>query len=173
VAQKLLGDALPEHTWTKHFLKLPTLTAISVQIDLDEPAWPVDRVIFAPGTVLSSFSEQSRTTFKRQGGRLSIDLTSTEKINSQTDEQLYELVIEEGKRIGLDIKSHTQQYRVIRHTDEFYRPEPGANQYRPTQETPIPGLVLAGDYTEQPNPSVMEGAVISGQRAAEVILKKD
>jgi hydroxysqualene dehydroxylase len=37
---------------------------------------------------------------------------------------------------------------------------------RPSPNTAIPGLFLAGDYTEGPYPSTLEGAVLSGVRAA-------
>jgi squalene-associated FAD-dependent desaturase len=37
---------------------------------------------------------------------------------------------------------------------------------RPTQETPLPGLWLAGDYTRTPYPATLEGAVRSGLQCA-------
>jgi len=42
---------------------------------------------------------------------------------------------------------------------------------RPRQRTGIDGLVLAGDYTRTPSFATMEGAVISGKKAAKVSLK--
>jgi len=41
---------------------------------------------------------------------------------------------------------------------------------RPSQETPTPGLFLAGDYTDPEYPPVLEAAVRSGIRAARKIL---
>jgi hydroxysqualene dehydroxylase len=40
---------------------------------------------------------------------------------------------------------------------------------RPTNATALPGLILAGDYTAHPYPATLEGAVISGEAAAELI----
>lgn len=45
---------------------------------------------------------------------------------------------------------------------------PGA--YRPAADTGIPGLALAGDYTEGPYPATLEAAVASGLRAAHTLL---
>lgn len=42
--------------------------------------------------------------------------------------------------------------------------------FRPPAATPAPGLFLAGDYTEGPYPATLEGAVLSGQRAAGCVL---
>jgi hydroxysqualene dehydroxylase len=46
------------------------------------------------------------------------------------------------------------------------------NKLRPSNQTPIKGLYLAGDYTDTGYPSTLEGAVLSGKTAAELISKK-
>jgi squalene-associated FAD-dependent desaturase len=48
-------------------------------------------------------------------------------------------------------------------------PLPGTEEQRPTTRTPIPGLLLAGDWTRTGLPSCMESAVRSGWLAAEEI----
>ncbi|MFC1491772.1 hydroxysqualene dehydroxylase HpnE [Nitrospinota bacterium] len=45
--------------------------------------------------------------------------------------------------------------------------------FRPTAETPVPGLILAGDWTATGLPATCEGAVRSGRRAAEVVLEAE
>lgn len=49
---------------------------------------------------------------------------------------------------------------------------PGIDQVRPTQQSPIPNLQIAGDWTQTGWPATMEGAVRSGYLAAENILKR-
>jgi 15-cis-phytoene desaturase len=44
------------------------------------------------------------------------------------------------------------------------------NWLRPKQKTTTKGLTLAGDYTDQPFFSTMEGAAVSGVNAANIIL---
>ncbi|MBM3368837.1 MAG: phytoene dehydrogenase, partial [Betaproteobacteria bacterium] len=41
---------------------------------------------------------------------------------------------------------------------------------RPSQTTPIPGVILAGDYTDPEYPPTLEAAVRSGIRAAALAL---
>ena len=41
---------------------------------------------------------------------------------------------------------------------------------RPANVTPLPGLLLAGDYTESPYPATLEAAVRSGSQCARHIL---
>lgn len=84
----------------------------------------------------------------------------------------YALEFTHAKDLGLDISDAVIDYRKINHDYDFHSLEPGHNWLRPRQNTPVSGLVLAGDYTMQPYFSTMEGAVVSGQRAAKVILKR-
>jgi len=60
--------------------------------------------------------------------------------------------------------------RVIVQPRAVFSACPGIDQLRPTQETPIANLALAGDWTATGWPATMEGAVRSGNEAAEVIL---
>jgi len=57
---------------------------------------------------------------------------------------------------------------VIRHPGATFLPFPGSASLRPRAQTPIAGLLLAGDYTATGWPSTLEGAVRSGQIAAEL-----
>jgi squalene-associated FAD-dependent desaturase len=61
---------------------------------------------------------------------------------------------------------------VIKETAATFSPQPGVDRWRPTQETSIAGLFLAGDWTATGWPATMEGAVRSGYLAAEAVLRK-
>lgn len=63
------------------------------------------------------------------------------------------------------------RWRIV--TDPFavFSVRPGIDGLRPPQQTSIPNLALAGDWTRTGWPSTMEGAVRSGYLAAEAILK--
>jgi 15-cis-phytoene desaturase len=53
-----------------------------------------------------------------------------------------------------------------------YAATPGRNKYRPSQESPIDNFIIAGDFASQKYLGSMEGAVLSGKLAAEVICDK-
>ena len=44
---------------------------------------------------------------------------------------------------------------------------------RPAQQTALPGLLLAGDYTAGDYPATLEGAVLSGIRCADLLTRQD
>ncbi len=60
---------------------------------------------------------------------------------------------------------------VIKEAAATFSPEPGCDRWRPKQETRVPGLFLAGDWTDTGWPATMEGAVRSGYLAAEAVLR--
>src|SRR6266446_1981226 len=60
---------------------------------------------------------------------------------------------------------------VIKEAAATFSPEPGVDRWRPKQQTAIPRLFLAGDWTDTGWPATMEGAVRSGYLAAEAVLR--
>jgi 15-cis-phytoene desaturase len=170
-AQQLIKASSIQHLWFDPMLSLPSMPAVTLQIELTQPAMPLDRTTFAPGTCLEAFSEQSRTTFTASTGRLSIIIGPPEKFIHLSADELLTRVVEDSKTINLDLASYIKEYRKVVWPADFYLIAPGYETLRPSQQTPIRGLLLAGDYTQQPFLASMEGAAVSGKLAAEAILK--
>jgi squalene-associated FAD-dependent desaturase len=59
--------------------------------------------------------------------------------------------------------------RVITQPVAVLSPQPGVDSFRPPQQTSIPNLALAGDWTATDWPGTMEGAIRSGFRAVEAL----
>ncbi len=60
---------------------------------------------------------------------------------------------------------------VVKEVRATFSVTPGLDAYRPGPVTPWPGIFLAGDWTATSWPSTMEGAVRSGNLAAEAVTK--
>nr|C3VEQ0.1 RecName: Full=Zeta-carotene desaturase, chloroplastic/chromoplastic; Short=OgZDS; AltName: Full=9,9'-di-cis-zeta-carotene desaturase; AltName: Full=Carotene 7,8-desaturase; Flags: Precursor [Oncidium hybrid cultivar]ACP27625.1 carotene desaturase [Oncidium hybrid cultivar] len=58
---------------------------------------------------------------------------------------------------------------VVKIGQSLYREAPGKDPFRPDQETPVKNFFLAGSYTKQDYIDSMEGATLSGRRAAAYI----
>jgi len=177
VAANLGGakEILKEHFWGEPFFNnlfaLPTMPAVTIQMEFEKPKLPFDRTTFGPLTSLASFAEQSRSTFKHVPGRLSIILTPPEKFLHMDPEDILKHVQRDARELGLDLESDLTNYRIVSHPEDFHSLEPNNDHLRPEQQTPIEGLILAGDYTQQPFFATMEGAVLSGMNAAKLILR--
>lgn len=170
-AKKIIAD-WKQNEFIKSLLKISTSSAITVQLELKNPSQSFDRVTFAPNTILASFTEESHTTFGKSKGRISIILANPDKYLQKSDQELLQFVFRDFKKIGLDIESEVLEFRIIRHRHKFYNLGPHHDEERPKQKTPISGLILAGDYTRQKFYATMEGAVLSGIKAANIILKQ-
>lgn len=62
------------------------------------------------------------------------------------------------------------QFFVTRERRATFRQRPGTRKLRPAASTAVPGLVLAGAWTDTGWPDTMEGAVRSGEHAARLVL---
>ena len=171
-AAKEILEGLKDREELKSFFELPMMSVSTLQIELIEPAMEKDITTFGPDTHLVSFAEQSRSTFRNKDGRLSLILGKRQDFCNFGAEDLLEIATEELKALGIDISKKIKNYRKISEKNEFYALSKGSEMLRPAQETKIKGLVLAGDYTRTSSLCTMEGAVISGKKAAKICTKK-
>ncbi len=139
-AKKLLKSSFPSHESFQSMFALPTMDAVTFQIDMKTPLMEKDITTFGPGTCLASFTEQSRTTFQQAKGRLSIIMTPSERFTALSENEILDIVLQ--IRLPLD-KENVVKYRKIVHFHDFYHLGPGHHIMRPSQKTPIRGLTLA------------------------------
>jgi squalene-associated FAD-dependent desaturase len=66
--------------------------------------------------------------------------------------------------------AHVERFFVTREPEATFRGEPGTRRLRPPARTAVPGLFLAGAWTDTGWPATMEGAVRSGRAAAREVL---
>jgi 15-cis-phytoene desaturase len=171
-AQQLLGQRFGGHASFRDLLRLPTMPAVTFQIELTKPSMGLDRTTFGPDTCMTSFAEQSRTTFSASPGRLSIILSPPARFVPMPPADILPIVLRDASRLGIRLDGLVRDYRKVVLPHDFYSLSPGSEALRPSQQTDIPGLTLAGDYTKQPYLATMEGAVVSGKLAAYIVLKK-
>ena len=93
---------------------------------------------------------------------------------SKSDEEIVAVTLDELKKLFPEdftgnnptklLKSH-----VVKTPRSVYKATPGRQDCRPDQRTSIPNFYLAGDFTMQKYLGSMEGAVLSGKQAAQVV----
>ena len=88
-----------------------------------------------------------------------------------SDEEVVEATLDELRQLFPDdLKTaKLRKSTVVRVPRSVYAAVPGRNKYRPSQRTPIPNLTLCGCFTSQKYLGSMEGAVLAGKLAAEVV----
>ncbi len=151
--------------------RLPCMSACTLQLELSKPALKKDITTFGPGTDMVSFAEQSRSTFRKSKGRLSVILDNSKEYEDMSEEKLLPVVVEQLSSLGVQLDGKVLKARKVAEKNEFYSLCKGHQLMRPGQYTGIEGLVLAGDYTRTSSFATMEGAVISGKKAAKISMK--
>jgi zeta-carotene desaturase len=58
---------------------------------------------------------------------------------------------------------------VIKEKRATFLPSPGLEAFRPNTQTEFENLFLAGDWTATGYPATIEGAIMSGRKAAESV----
>jgi squalene-associated FAD-dependent desaturase len=101
-------------------------------------------------------------------GHISLVVSASEHLLGKSDEEIVEIAIADLKKAGLIGEGESHQHALVVH-------EKQATYIRPYDEAPIPqetgtaGLFLAGDWTDTGLPPTIEGAVRSGNHAADLV----
>jgi len=108
-----------------------------------------------------------------KGQNISISLSGAFDYINRPKEELQKTFIEAmAQAFPLAREAKVERVIVIKQEKATFRCLPGSEGLRPTAQSPIGNLVLAGDWTDTGWPSTMEGAVRSGVTAANVVAER-
>jgi monoamine oxidase len=111
-----------------------------------------------------------RTVFGEQASHLSLVSSGAAAVVARSNEELIDLALREVQEALPSARSaRLLRGVVVREKRASFSVAPGQPP-RPSTETGVPGLFLAGDWIETGLPATIEGAVVSGHRAAEMAL---
>ena len=110
-----------------------------------------------------------RTVFGERASHLSLVSSGAVSVVGRSNDELIDLAVEEV-RDALPAARSAVVTRgvVVRERRATFSVAPG-QPLRPSIETPVPGLFLAGDWIDTGLPATIEGAVVSGHRAAAAV----
>jgi len=188
----VLKRYVPMH-WQKmpyfrQFDELEGIPVINLHMWFDKKLIGVDHLCFSRSPLLSVYADMSRTCkeyYDEEKSMLELVFAPCSpiaggKVNwiAKTDQEIIDATMAELARlfpteIAADgSKAKLRKYAVVKTPRSVYAAIPGRNKYRPSQETPIKNFVLAGDWTSQKFLGSMEGAVLGGKLAAEVVASR-
>ena len=177
-----------------HFAQLKELEGIpviNIHLWFDRKLKNVDHLCFSRSPLLSVYADMS-TTCKEYydeeksmlelvfapcspiaGGKTNWIAKSNQEIVDATMLELERLFpLEIGPKSPDGVGAKLLKHAVVKTPRSVYAAIPGRNKFRPSQETPIKNFTLAGDYTSQKFLGSMEGAVLGGKLAAEVVASR-
>jgi squalene-associated FAD-dependent desaturase len=128
---------------------------------------------FAAGvrTPVQWIFDRTRSAGLEQGQYLAVSLSAADAELDMTADDLRALFLPAlAALFPAARRAQVQTFFVTREHAATFRAAPGARTLRPGPWTAIPGLLLAGAWTDTGWPATMEGAVRSGQAAARAAL---
>ncbi|MHC5724687.1 MAG: 9,9'-di-cis-zeta-carotene desaturase [Nostoc sp.] len=137
----------------------------------------IDNLLYTADADFSCFADLALTSpadYYRpgQGSLLQLVLTPGDPFIAQTNDAIAQHVLKQVHELFPSSRElNMTWYSVVKLAQSLYREAPGMDTYRPNQKTPVDNFFLAGSYTQQDYIDSMEGATISGRRAAKVILE--
>ena len=109
---------------------------------------------------------------KEKGQYLQLVISASYDLLQKPRQEIIDLCLKEvQKALPAAREAKLVKATVIKEAAATFSPQPGVDRWRPTQETKIRGMFLAGDWTATGWPATMEGAVRSGYLAAEAVLR--
>ena len=101
----------------------------------------------------------------------SVTVSAADSLAEETADTIAEILWPDVAK-ALDLKDHpVPPFRIIKEKRATFSQTPAAQRKRPPTRTRWPNLHLAGDWIDTGLPATIEGAVRSGHRAAEAVLK--
>jgi hydroxysqualene dehydroxylase len=106
-----------------------------------------------------------------EGERLSLVISAAYEEAAWTNEPLIEAGVADCVAVFGEAARSPYHAVVIREKRATFSLSPSVEALRPGTRTPVPGLFLAGDWTATGLPATVEGAVRSGESAAECVAR--
>jgi zeta-carotene desaturase len=173
-ARQILPGELRALPYFDRLWRLKSVPVMNVQVWFDRYVSEVDNLFFTADAPFSVFADLARTSplYDRTGGSLvSMAVAPAAPLWHLSDDEIAQRCIESLRDLWpRSRRASVTRTSVVRIPNSIYREVPGSDALRPTQQTPISNLALAGDYTQQDYMASMEGAVRSGHQAASVLL---
>ena len=151
-----------EHTWSP---------IVDLHIWYDRPVADFDFAAFVESPVQWVFNK-SRITGQEERSEqyLCVSVSGAWEFWPMSKQELQELFTNELQRVLPKAKeANMTRFLVVKEQKATFRSLPGVSAFRLPSKTPLANLFLAGDWTDTGWPSTMEGAVRSGETAAESV----
>ena len=199
IVKRMTPPQWQQMPYFRQFDELEGIPVINLHMWFDRKLKAVDHLCFSRSPLLSVYADMSVTCkeyYDPDASMLELVFAPCSPIAggntnwiSKTDEQIIDATMGELARLfpteiaadekwpstkgqGPQGQAKLRKYSVVKVPRSVYAAIPGRNKYRPGQRTPIPNLTMAGDWTSQKFLGSMEGAVLGGKLAAEVVSKK-
>jgi len=181
--QSSSGAELPQNEFLEVLSKFESSPIVTIHLWLDRPIMEQEFVALLDSRIQWVFNRSEmvgdgwKGKVKKQdaGSRqyLSLVISGAAEYVAMDKEQLVEIAMEDLHRVLPEAKKAGVIHSlVIKEKRATFSPTPRVESLRPQTKTALSNLFLAGDWTRTGYPATIEGAVMSGKRAAGILHNK-
>ncbi len=143
---------------------------VNLHVVYDRPVFAREFVAAVNSPVQFVFDRTASSGLDR-GQCLAVSLSAADQEIETSAEELQRIFgMELARLLPAARTASIERFVVTRERFATFRAAPGMQGARPAAETAVPGLALAGAWTDTGWPATMEGAVRSGRTAARTVL---
>lgn len=145
---------------------------ISILLWYDRQITDLDHAWLLDSTIQWFFHKSRiRRYAPEQGSYVELVIAGSKTELPMSRPEILEPALEELKRYFPEAgRARLLKSGILKEARATFSVTPGLDRYRPNQQTGLPGLYLAGDWTRTDWPATMEGAARSGRLAAGAVL---
>jgi len=162
-----LVDRLPGVRQAEQLVSSPIT---SIHLWFDRPLTELTHAVLVERLSQWVFHRSNNTDDARREFYYQVVISASHELLGRDRESVVVEVLDDLRSIWpVAREAQLRRWQIISERHAVFSPTPDAERLRPPQRTPIPNLMLAGDWTRTGWPATMEGAVRSGYAAAEAI----
>jgi len=104
---------------------------------------------------------------------LTLVISDANYLLEKNKSEIYEMCLAELKKYVNISEDNIAEYKIIKEKRATFIPTFEILNKRPNTKTELNNFFLAGDWTNTGLPATLEGAVVSGKKAAELVLDSE
>ncbi|MDX1919771.1 MAG: FAD-dependent oxidoreductase [Candidatus Caenarcaniphilales bacterium] len=167
-----------KYDYFKGLNEIESVPVYTLHLWLDRQVSEIDNVLFCPDGHIPVYADLGNTTkdyYNEGKSRFQFCVAPAFDLLHLTDEEITNKIWNDIKGVFPKTAPEAKilKSKVVRVPKSVYWPSPSSDKLRVPQKSPISNLALAGGYTKQKFYDSMEGAVRSGNRAADAIIAND
>ncbi|KAK3255580.1 hypothetical protein CYMTET_35239 [Cymbomonas tetramitiformis] len=188
VVKRVVPEEWSTMPYFRQLDNLEGIPVINLHLWFDRKLKNVDHLCFSRSPLLSVYADMSTTCkeyYDTEKSMLEMVFAPCSPIAggdvnwiAKTDKEIIDATMQELERLfpteigpgaSDGVGAKLLKSVVVKTPRSVYAAIPGRNKYRPSQKSPISNLSMCGCYTSQKFLGSMEGAVLAGKLAAEVV----
>jgi len=167
-AAGLLPDALRGSGFLARASSIPLSPIVSVHLWFADDVMPQEVLGIVGRRIQWVFNRRKISREKGAGGHLSVVISAAREYVGMENDDLTRIALEDLRSVFGAAAGHATHAVVIREKRATFSCAPDVGPLRPGSVTPLPNLFVAGDWTDTGYPATIEGAIVSGQRCADL-----